>query len=100
MAADEDIEVGEFYAAATGLISEKPGWLYSLVFASTGAAPNTIVIHDGQDTSGKIELTLSIDQYVTVPIIFSKAKYFSKGLYLSVSAGTVYVAFQYREARK
>jgi hypothetical protein len=99
MSPDEDIRVSEKYSEASGIISQRPCWLWSVVLYGAAANANNIKLYDGQDTSGSLELHIGAAQYTTTSVVYFKPKWFSKGIYMEEVAGTCSVAFQYSEAQ-
>jgi hypothetical protein len=97
MSPDEDMAVSERYTEASGIISQRPCWLWSVVLYGAAANANNIKLYDGQDTTGSLELQIGAAQYTSTPVIYHKPKWFSKGIYIEEVAGTCAVSLQFSE---
>jgi len=97
MQPDESIAVSERCFTASGVVSQKPCWLYSVVLTGEAANANNIKLYDGQDTSGDLELHIGAAQYTSTVVVFNVPKFFSRGMYIQEVAGTCTVALQWRE---
>lgn len=80
----------------SGLICDKPCWLYSLSVSEVSAAYGQFVFYDNNAASGKVRLRIYVAQYRTIPIVFNHPIRFKRGLYLNFATSGDYAFVQYR----
>lgn len=83
--------------AGSCLITDKPCWLYSVIFCSWSVGANLFNLRDGELVTSPIKMGCSLLTYTTVPIVFKYPVRFTKGLYLEFQTAGLYVFIQYKE---
>ena len=66
---------------ASGLITGRPAWLFSIIGTDYNSVYSVIAIYNGRSTSGNIILDLSGSQYGSDIIIFNMPVFFPDGIY-------------------
>lgn len=92
----EDAEILDFSVSASGVVCQKPCWLYSVTLSGYASGSNVIQLYDAQAAVGDARLGLRAAQYTSTPVIFNQPMLFNKGLWVEIAAGTCNVCGQYR----
>lgn len=71
---------------ASGLICDRPCWVYSMIGNDYDSASSLMNVHNGRDTGGEIKLDLSGTTYGSDIVVFNIPVYFSKGVYVNFAS--------------
>lgn len=88
-------QLSDFNISANKIVSDEPGWLYSLIVTGSGAGQNYIALYDGQTTTDPQRISVQSIQYDTIPIVLKHPWRFNKGLYIVFAAGSGVVSGQF-----
>jgi len=73
---------------ASGIIVDRPAWLYAIIGNSYTDASSLMKIYNGRNTSGTVILDLSGSQYGSDIVVFNVPLLFKDGIYAEfVTAG-------------
>lgn len=75
----EDIKTTRL--TASGILSDKPCWLFAIVGNSYATTSSLIRIYDGRSTSGKNIMDLSGSQYGSDIVVLNSPIFFKDGIY-------------------
>lgn len=84
-------------ATATGLVSSKPGFLYSICGIGLAETDNTYTVYDGHSTAGTIKMRLVAGAYASDFRLFACPMYFAQGIYIEFTTHGEEVTMQYLE---
>jgi hypothetical protein len=82
---------------ATGAISKKPGFLYSICGIGIAETSNVYTIYDGHSTAGEVKMRLVAGSYDSDFRLFACPMYFTQGLYVEFTTNGEEVTVQYLE---
>ncbi len=80
---------------ASGVLSEKPCWLFAAIANAYGDTSSLIRIYNGRGTDGKVIMDLSGSQYSSDIVVFNTPLYFKDGMYAEFSTAgySIFVQF-------
>ena len=81
----------------SGVVSEKPCFVYSICGIGIAETSNVYTIYDGQTTAGKVMMRLVADSYSADFRLYASPLYFAKGIYVDFTTNGEEVSIQYLE---
>lgn len=84
-------------AVASGVVSEKPCFVYSICGIGIADATNVYTIHDGHSTTGKAIMRLVSVAYSADFRLFATPLFFAHGIYVDFTTNGSEVTLQYLE---
>lgn len=90
------LELSDILITGSGIISERPIWVYAIIVVASNAAYSEFAFRNGETAADTSKLNVTAPQYHTVPIIFRRPVRFSKGLYIQFVTAGSYVFVQYK----
>jgi len=82
---------------ASGIVSSKPCFVYSICGIGLAEASNVYTIHDGHNAEGKVIMRLVAGSYASDFRLYASPLYFSKGIYVAFTTNGEEVSIQYLE---
>lgn len=84
----------------SGLISNQPLWLASIVQSLDSSNYGNTLFYNGVDTSSEIKLVVPFALHVTNTVVFNIPMFFSKGLYINMNANLDYITMQFKQQQR
>lgn len=82
---------------ASGRVSERPCFVYSICGIGLAQASNVYTIYDGHSTAGKAMFRLVAGQYAADFRLFASPLYFANGLYVDFTTNGEEACIQFLE---
>jgi len=92
----ESLGIKTHLLTATGLITDRPCWLYSLVLVDNATTYSVFTIYDGLATTGKVIMAVSVPKYDTIVISLKSPIRCQKGLYIGFTTNGYRAFAQFR----
>jgi hypothetical protein len=97
MELDKDIKLDCFQAS--GIVTNSPCWLFSIVGSSSSATSVILTVRDGILEASLAKMILYCSLSCNPAIVFNQPVYFKNGLYLQFATGVNAANVQYKEEK-
>lgn len=77
------------------IICNRPGWLFSIIASAASASNGSYIMRNGFDTSAEEVFSTIVSRYYGQIMSFNPPLYFSKGIFLDVTATILGATVQY-----
>lgn len=91
-----DLDIQTDYLTASGLITDKPCWVYCMIPVASDDAYSLFYVRDGELVTSSIRFGISLIKYDSIPLVFGVPVRFKKGLYIEFSANGEGFFVQYK----
>jgi len=80
---------------ASGLITDRPAWVFSTVAEDYESTSSVIVLYSGRGTNGEIKFYLAPTKYNSDVMVFNSPVFFKDGIYADFAANGHSIFVQY-----
>ena len=88
-------DMNDMLCTGSKLVSDKPCWVYSVIFNGDNHTYSEFALRDGHNSSAPAVEQMQVGQYAVVPLIYKHPKRFKDGLYVHFVGDGYTVSVQY-----